>query len=74
MLCILPKPSSMCYLFHSTSALNMAIYGELYSSLRYMQEYSNGEVLVQINFIANDDVPVYLREAYLLARNQRLDW
>ena len=24
--------------------------------------------------LSNNDLPVYLREAYLLAKNQRLDW
>ena len=57
----------------STKALNLAVYGELgrvaLSIHRKVQM-----VKFWCRLSVDDDLPVYLREAYLLAKNQRLDW
>jgi len=41
---------------------------------QYIEEkHSNGEVLAKINGIYNDELSIYLTEAYSLAKNQRLN-
>ena len=58
----------------STNALNLAIYVSLVVSLFQYIEGLNDQILAKIITTGNDKLPIYLKEAYFLAKNQKVSW